>query len=77
MLILISSTPLFAQTGNDSTKTYNKEELQKIAAGLVEKNECKELLELSELDVMNLSFNVKPKTTTAIIMIPKIMNNVT
>ena len=48
--MFLSSTQLFAQIG-DTSITYNKEELQKIAAGLVEKNECKELLSLSELDV--------------------------
>jgi hypothetical protein len=52
MLLLISSTPLFAQIDSDTTRCYNKVELQHIASRMVRANECDTLLSLCELDVI-------------------------
>ena len=48
--MLISSIALYAQTGSDTTKCYNRTELKRIATRLVYAKECDTLLKLAELD---------------------------
>lgn len=66
LLISISWTQSFAQTGSDTTKCYNKTELKKIATGLVRANECDSLLKLTELDVQKADSVIMAKDSIII-----------
>lgn len=60
MLLLMSLTASFAQTG-DTTITYTRSQLQRIAFKLVYVHECDSLLKLSDKEVSNLKFIVWDK----------------
>ena len=51
LLILISWTLSFAQTGRDTIKCYNADELRLIATGLVKGKQCQSELSLCEKEV--------------------------
>lgn len=52
MLLMLSLTPLFGQTG-DSLTCYTNEELLNIATKIVYANECEELLTIADSQLVN------------------------